>query len=222
MNKILIVNKLQSFLERNESFLNRVGFKIYTATSSLEAMQIHRAHRVKLIIAMLDMPVISGDMLCSLIRQDPVLKKVSILLICQPTPSQIERASTCGANAWICKPVQPGLLLQEVAKLIAIPTRIDHRANVHGIVRCKWFSGISQNISVSGILCETNVEIDPDELITSMSVSISSREIVTDAKVIRSVKLPNGLYNYGVQFIGLSPEHRKEIEALVEKNLKAA
>ncbi len=195
---------------------------MYTASSALEAIQIHRAHRVKLIIAMLDMPEISGDMLCSLIRQDPLLKNVSILLICQPTPSQIERASTCGANAWICKPLQPGLLLQEIGKLIAIPTRVDHRANVHGIVRCNWFSGISRNISVSGLLCETNVEIDPEELITSLSVSISSREIVTDAKVARSVKLPNGLYSYGVQFIGLTPEHRKEIEILVAQNLKAA
>jgi len=222
LNKILIVNNHSSFLERNEGLLNRVGFKIYTATSALEALQIHRAHRVKLIIAMLDMPVISGDMLCSLIRQDPELRKVSILLICQPSPGQLERASCCGANAWICKPLQPGVLLHEVGKLIAIPTRVDHRAGIHGIVRCKWFSGISRNISVSGVLCETDVEIDQEEIITDLSVSISSREIVADGKVARSVKLPNGLYNYGVQFIGLAPEHRKEIETLVALNLNTA
>jgi len=221
LHKILIVNNQPNFLERNEGLLNRIGFRIYTATSALEAMQIHRVHRVKLIIAMVDMPEMGGDVLCSLIRQDPELRKVSILLICQPTPGQLERASSCGANAWICKPLQPGLLLQEVGKLIAIPTRIDHRAGIHGIVRCKWFSGISRNISVSGILCETDVEIDPEEIITSMSVSLNSREIISDGKVARSVRLPNGLYNYGVQFIGLAPNHRKEIEALVALNLNA-
>lgn len=222
MNKILIVNNQPSFLERNEGLLNRIGFKIYTATSALEAMQIHKVHRVKLIIAMLDMPEMGGDMLCALIRQDPVMRKVSILLICQPTPGKIERASSCGANAWICKPLQPGMLLQEVGKLISIPTRIDHRAGIHGIVRCKWFSGISRNISVSGVLCETDVEIDPEEIITSMSVSISSSEIVTDGRVARSVRLPNGMYNYGVQFIGLTPEHRRGIETLVAQNLDKA
>jgi len=222
LHKILIVNNQPNFLERNEGLLNRIGFRIYTATSALEAMQIHRAHRVKLIIAMLDMPEMGGDLLCSLIRQDPVLRKVSILLICQPTSAQVERASSCGANAWICKPLQPGLLLQEVGKLISIPTRVDHRAGIHGIVRCKWFTGISRNISVSGILCETDVEIDPEELITSMSVSINSREIISDGKVARAVKLPNGMYNYGVQFVGLASDHRKEIEALVAQNLNAA
>jgi len=222
LHKILIVNNQPNFLERNEGLLNRIGFRIYTATSALEAMQIHRAHRVKLIIAMLDMPEMGGDVLCSLIRQDPLMRKVSILLICQPTSAQIERASSCGANAWICKPLQPGLLLQEVGKLIAIPTRVDHRAGIHGIVRCKWFSGVSRNISVSGVLCETDVEIDPEELITNMSVTLNSREIISDGKVARSVKLPNGLYNYGVQFIGLASDHRKEIEVLVAQNLNAA
>ena len=222
MHKILIVNNQPNFLERNEGLLNRIGFRIYTATSALEALQIHRRHRVKLIIAMLDMPEMGGDLLCSLIRQDPLLRKVSILLICQPTPGQIERASSCGANAWICKPLQPGLLLQEVGKMISIPTRTDHRASVHGVVRCKLFSGISRNISVSGVLCETDVEIDPEEIIIDLSVSINSREIVADGKVARSVKLPNGLYNYGVQFIGLAPDHRKEIETLIALNAAAA
>jgi CheY-like chemotaxis protein len=222
LDKILIVNNQPNFLERNEGLLNRTGCRIYTATSALEALQIHQAQRVQLIIAILDMPEMGGDVLCSMIRQDPLLKKVSMLLICQPTASQIERASRCGANAWICKPLQPGLLLQEVGKLISIPMRVDHRADIHGIVRCKLFAGISRNISVSGVLCETDVEIDPKEIITDLSVSICSREIVAEGKVARSVRLPTGLYNYGVQFIGLAPDQRKEIEALVAQNLKAA
>jgi CheY-like chemotaxis protein len=218
LKKILLVNNLPGFLERNTTLLNRIGFKIYTATTVLEAIRIHRAHKVNLIIAMLEMPETGGDRLCSLIRQDSELRKVSILLICQPTPGQIEKASQCGANAWICKPVQPGLLLQEVGKLIAIPTRLDHRTSIHGIVRCRWFSGISRNISVSGILCETDVQIDPEEVITDMSVFVRSREIIADGRVARAVNLQNGLYNYGVQFIGLAPEHRQEIATFIAHN----
>jgi CheY-like chemotaxis protein/uncharacterized protein YodC (DUF2158 family) len=220
LKKILLVNTLPTFLERNTSLLNRIGFRIYPATSAFEALQIHRTQRVDLIIALLDMPEMGGDMLCSMIRQDAVLRKVSILLICSPVPWQIEKASQCGANAWICKPVQPELLLQEVRKLIAIPKRLDHRASIHGIVRCKWFTGISRNISVSGVLCETGIAIDPDELITSMSVSIGSREIVADGKVVRRVSLPDGHYNYGVQFIGLASEYRKVMETFISQNLK--
>lgn len=221
LKKILLVNNLPTFLERNASLLDRIGFKLYTATSAREAMEIHREQRVDLIIAKLDMPDMEGDLLCSLIRQDVELRKVSIILICYPTPLQIEKASRCGANAWICRPVQPALLLQEVGKLIDIPTRMDHRARINGIVRSKWFSGTSSNISASGILFETDMVLDSDELILSMSFFIASREIFSDGKIVRSVSMPGGLYNYGVQFIGLAPEYRKEIESYVAQELKA-
>jgi CheY-like chemotaxis protein/uncharacterized protein YodC (DUF2158 family) len=219
LKKILLVNTLPTFLERNTTLLNRVGFRIYTASSAVEALQIHRTEQVDLIISLLDMPEMGGDKLCSLIRQDVVLRKVSFLLICSPFSWQIEKASHCGANAWICKPVQPELLLHEIRKLIAIPKRLDHRASIHGRVRCKWFSGISRNISVSGVLCETVMAIDPDELITDLSVSIGSREIVADGKVVRTVCLPDGQYNYGVQFIGLASDYRKVIETFISEKL---
>jgi len=63
--------------------------------------------------------------------------------------------------------------------------------------------------------------IDKDELITSMSVSIGSHEIIADGKVVRSVSMPEGQYNYGVQFIGLASEYRKGIETFILQNLKA-
>ena len=219
LKKILLVNNLPNFLERNASLLSRSGFKLYTATSAIEALEIHRAERVDVIIAMLDMPEMGGDMLCSLIRQDLDLRKVSILLICNPTPEQIEKAARCGANAWICRPVRPDLLLQEIGKLIDIPTRLDHRARIHGIVRSKWFSGTSRNISVSGILFETDKVLDSEAPITSMSFFIRSREIISDGTVVRSISMPGGLYSYGVKFIGLAPEYRKEIETFVNQNL---
>jgi len=220
--KILLVNNLQSFLERNYCLLDRAGFEVYTATSAVEALQIHREQKVNLIIAMLDMPQLGGDWLCSLIRQDSELCKVSIILVCYPAPKDIERASQSGANAWITKPVRPNVLLQEAGKLLSIPTRIDHRTSVHGIVNSRRFSGTLHNISVSGILCETDMLLNPDELITGMSIDIRMCEITAGGKVVRSANSSNGLYNYGVQFIDLAPGYRDEIANFVATNAKAA
>lgn len=221
MKKILLVNNLQRFLERNKSLLDREGFKIFTATSTIEALQIHTAEKVDLIVALLDMPEMGGDKLCSLIRQREELSNVSILLICYPGHGEVGKASSCGANALLIKPVRPDILLQEVARLLSVPTRLDHRAIVHGMVQSREFSGISRDISVSGILCETDTPLNPDELITNMSFIINSHEIVTDAKVVRSMSMPDGMYNYGVRFIGLKPEHTEEIEKFVATNSNA-
>jgi CheY-like chemotaxis protein len=212
MKKILLVSNLQSFLERNTCLLDRAGFKIYTTTSAIDALHIQRAQKIDLIIAILDMPEMGGDKMCSLIRQYEESCKVSIILVCYPVPNDIARASRCGANVWISKPVNPVVLLHEVGKLLTIPTRIDHRASVDGIMKSKLFSGILRNVSVSGILCETDMFLSPDELITDMSFVIGSREIIADGKVVRLVSKSDGMYNYGIQFFGLLPGYREEIE----------
>jgi CheY-like chemotaxis protein len=219
MKKILLVNNLQNFLERNKCLLDREGFKIFTATSAVEALQILSAQKVDLIVSVLDMPEMGGDTLCSLIRQRGELSSVSILLVCYPGHGEVERASSCGANAWLLKPVRPNLLLKEVGKLLNVPTRGDHRAIVHGTVQSREFSGISCDISVSGILCKTDMPLSPDEMITNMSFIINSHEIITDGKVVRSMSMPDGMYNHVVKFIGLAPEHSEEIEKYVATNL---
>jgi CheY-like chemotaxis protein len=171
---------------------------------------------------MLDLPDMEGDVLSSLIRRKGQLSKVSIILVCYPVPRDLERASRCGANAWVTKPIHPYNLLHEVGKLLNIPTRLNHRTNVNGIVHCLWFSGMLQNISVSGILCETDMLFDKDELIIGMSFVIGSHEIIADGKFVRSVNLPDGRYNYGVQFINIEPEYQEVIADFVETKLKTA
>jgi CheY-like chemotaxis protein len=211
MKKILLVSNSQGFLGRNNSLLDRAGYKVYTATSAEDALRIHRGQRVDLIVAMLDMPGMGGDKMCSLIRQDEELCKVSILLVCYEVPEDIEIASRCGANVLIAKPVHPVVLLQEVEKLLAIPKRVEHHTSVHGIVKSGIFSGILRNVSESGILCETDIYLHPHVLITNMSFVIGSREIITDGAVIRLESKSGDMYIYGIKFIGLSPEYREVI-----------
>jgi len=222
MKKILLVSNVHSFIERNSFLLDRAGFTIYTATSAIEALHIHRAQRVDLIIAALDMPEMGGDKLCSIIRQEGELCKVSIILACYPVPREVERASRCGANVWLPKPIHPYVLLQEVDKLITIPTRLDHRTSVQGVVHSTKFSAILRNISVSGILFETDILLNPDEFITNMSFVIGSREIIAEGNVVRSMDMLDGMYKYGVQFTALAPGHREEIAKFVESNSREA
>ena len=80
MKKLLIVGNIQQFMATEKNILNRADIKIFTAQSGEKALEIHRTERVDLIITELDMPGISGDKLCSLIRKDEELKHVSIII----------------------------------------------------------------------------------------------------------------------------------------------
>ena len=58
MKKILLVNSLIVFYEKNKGLLSRSDFQIFTAITGMEALRIHREERVDLIIAELNMPEI--------------------------------------------------------------------------------------------------------------------------------------------------------------------
>ena len=217
MKKILLVNSQEAFLDRNKSLLNRAGFRILTATSTSEAFQICREQQVHLIIAQLDLPPTGGDLFCSLIRQDSELRNVSIILVCYE--SEAELASNCGANAVVTKPIRPEQLLKLVGKFLGIRARRDYRAvfnaRVEGSRESLVFSGMTRNISASGMLCETTTLLDQGDLLTNLLFSVDGTQIVADGTVVWSASVEFGKRSYGVQFIDLAPELREQIEQFV-------
>jgi CheY-like chemotaxis protein len=219
MKKILLVYSLIVFCEKNRDLLNRSDFRIYTAISGKEALRIHRARRVDLIIADLDMPDMGGDELCSIIRSEEELRNVSVLLACRDTPEELERIAQCGANAWVTKPLQVGSFLERVARLLEISLRKDYRvllkAAVQGEKEDRSFFCTSYNISASGILIETGEILEQGARITITFFLPGARQIVAEGEAIRSVMLTEGCYHYGIRFVDLAAGFRQEIEQFV-------
>jgi CheY-like chemotaxis protein len=217
MKKILLVNNHDAFLDRNKTLLNRAGFLILTATSAIEALSICRAQALDLIIVQLAMPGMRGDLLCSLIRQDSELRNVSIILVCYE--SEAELASNSGANAVVTKPVRPELLLKTVEKFLGIRARREYRAEfkarVEGTRESMVFSGMTRNISASGLLCEAAMLLSRDDLLSNLLFFIDENRIVADGKVVWTANMPDAMYSYGVKFLNLAPEMRQIIEQFV-------
>ncbi len=224
MRKIIIVNSVHAFLERDKSILNRADFRIYTATSGEEALRVHREERASLIVADLDLPDMGGDRLCSLVRNESAIRNVSIVLVCHDVPEELERVSTCGANAWVTKPVRPEQLVESVGQLLAVSLRRGYRvllkARVNGARESVPFFCTSHNISVSGILLETEKPLEPGDCITCSFFLPGSQQIVVDGEVVRLEKKPDGLFHYGVRFIDLAPSFSEEIERFIAQAVK--
>lgn len=223
MKRILLVSNQEAFLVRNRTLLNRAGFVILTASSAEQALQTYRQQTVDLIISMLDLPHTGGDSLFTLIRQDKSLKQVPLILVCYET--DLERASHCGANAWVVRPVHPEQLLKQIGRFLDIPTRRDYRAifnaSVRGTSDSKVFSGMTRNISVSGIMCETATQLQLDDLISNLFLAIDSHPIIADGRVVWTESMPDGTNHYGVQFTELATGCREKIEQFVAAALPA-
>jgi two-component system chemotaxis response regulator CheY len=223
MKKILIVDKLNAAIEKKKSMLSRSDFTILTATSGEEAVRIHREEKADLILTELEMPVMSGDALCSRVRSDPELKKVSVIIICSNGESDIRRCQACGANAYVAKPVNPNELFQKVGELLNVPARLSMRLLIKVSVKGKFkgdpFFSSSKNISATGILLETDKTLEKGDSITC-SYFLGADQVESDGEVVRVVRRAQGRNDYGVKFTGMDASSKAKIEQYVKKLLK--
>lgn len=226
MRKILLVNASRYFIDNGTSLLDRRDFQVFMAPSVMQALQIHRRERVNLVVTDLHMPEMGGDILCNQIRQEPDVREVSTILICNDTPEDREKAIRCGANIVMKKPFSPRMLMEHVERLLAICIRRGYRvllrARVKGATDDGVFFCTSQNLSVSGILIETDRELKIGDILSCSFYLPGAAHIVSDGEVARVASNPDGKVHYGIRFIDLSTQHRQEIEAFVSDSIASA
>ena len=213
-------------MQQKNSFLQRADIKVFTAASNDEALKIHRRERVHLIITQLDMPGMASEKFCSLVREDPELRAVPIILICTNNSPEIELSSRCRANTVILRPINPALILAKAQELLDITWRENYRVlislSVDGNTKDMPFFCRSQNISTSGMLIETEKTIPHgDRVICSFFLPDSIRVQVT-GEVVRITHQAIGatIKQYGVKFLNLTREAKQALEDFVEKKAK--
>jgi two-component system chemotaxis response regulator CheY len=223
MKKIMVAQDINKILQQKNSFLQRADIKVFTAASNDEALKIHREERVHLIITQLDMPGMASEQFCSLVREDPELRAVSVIMICTNNRAEIEQSSRCRANAVILRPVNPALLLAKAQQLLDISWRETYRVllslTVDGNAKDTPFFCRSQNISTSGMLIETDKTLPHGDRVICSFFLPDSMRIQTAGEIVRIPQQATGstVKQYGVKFSNLTPEARQALEAFVEK-----
>lgn len=219
MKRILVIGDRQHQLEKGDNVLSRPYLEVFSATSSEEALKIHREQKMDLIIADLDMPGISGDELCSRIRKKKEWKDVSLILVCRNEEVTIERCKACGANAILTTPVDPNELVKKVIVLLRISERKGMRVltklAVDGGAENRFFLAHSQNISTTGILLFTDHVLKQGDTIT-LSFYLLSKHITVKGQIARVTKLKDGPFQYGVKFVSIDPQSKSMIERFIE------
>jgi CheY-like chemotaxis protein len=221
MKKILLVDDLKGLIDKEKSILDRTDFNIFTATSSDEALKIHKSIGMDLIVVDLDMPGTSGDELCTMIREDEEMKNVSIVVVCTNSKADMKRAEQCKANDCVTKPIRPVELLRKVSRLMDIQERKSYRVllkvTVKGSLNNASFFCTSQNISTTGILIETERTLEVGDNISCSFYLPNSGAVSLDGEVVRTSGNARDGFQYGVRYMIINPGHRVEIEKFIKK-----
>jgi DNA-binding NarL/FixJ family response regulator len=224
--KIITTRNIEAPLDRRESFLNRSDIRIFRAGSNEEALSIHRAEKADLIIANLDVNVMRGELFCATIRESQGLQRVSLIIMHAGAASDLLRIAHCRANAFVEQSADPAVLLDAVHQLMNIPVRETYRAPIAVRVECRSGTrhsmGYAENISVTGMLFDSEETLLKGDRIWCWFVLPDSTHVCTEAEIVRiadraSEHDPN---QYGVRFLDLASGCRSAIEAYVRKRLR--
>lgn len=93
--------------------------RIIEAVDGVDALKKLTTERVDLVITDINMPMMDGLKLISLIRGNARTKSVPIIIVTtEGAEEDRKRGLALGANAYVPKPIQPSELLKTVASLL--------------------------------------------------------------------------------------------------------
>src|SRR3954452_3259268 len=118
---VLIVDDNPQNVELLQAFLESLPVKLVTASDGVEALQKVAEHNPDLILLDIMMPHMSGFQVCKKLKGDPRTKDIQILMVTALNElGDIERATECGTDDFVSKPVNKFELLTRVKSLLRV------------------------------------------------------------------------------------------------------
>ena len=96
--------------------------QVIEAVDGVDALKILAGpEKIDLILTDINMPVMDGLKLVSLVRQNSELRNIPIIIITtEGAEEDRERGLALGANAYISKPIQSSHLIKTISELLAV------------------------------------------------------------------------------------------------------
>ena len=116
MPNLLVVEDSPTMRQLITFAMKRIsGAKVIEATDGVDALKKLSSEKVDLILADINMPVMDGLKLVSLVKNNQSYKDIPVIMITtEGAKEDKERALALGANAYLPKPIQT----QELIKLV--------------------------------------------------------------------------------------------------------
>jgi two-component system chemotaxis response regulator CheY len=120
--KVLVVEDSPTMRQLIVFALKRIrGFQIVEANDGVDGLKKLSAQKFDLILTDINMPIMDGLKLVSMVRNDPNYKETPIIVITtEGATEDRERALALGANEYITKPIQTIQILDTVKKLMNV------------------------------------------------------------------------------------------------------
>ena len=127
---ILVVDNVQANLDLARSIFEPSGYRVLLAGDVGTAMQMAKQIRPDIVLSDVNMPEGSGLELLLRIKSDAVLERVPVVLISATLPQETrdDLVVAAGATKFLRRPIDPGLLLNEIKSCLEASRRPEQPA----------------------------------------------------------------------------------------------
>lgn len=220
--RILVVDDLQVFLELEQRFLRNAGYDVDTASSGREALEKARTYRPQLILLDLYMPGMDGAECCKLIKNDPMLQDISVIIITSRGAEEDRiRCIEAGCDGYIKKIITHTELLAEVQRVLNAKIRSQSRRPISEQVSYAALDGPEQhgvglNVWAGGMFIETET---PPTVGTILRLEFNLPGISTHFRLSGEVVSTADMTNEGALTIGFDL-HFMDIDESASRQIK--
>jgi response regulator RpfG family c-di-GMP phosphodiesterase len=219
MKKILIMSSSASFIERNGALLRRSDFQIFNVSNAAAGIDVIESESIDLVLVDVHLDDMSGEDFCLKVSNRPCSARFVLVLVCSDNEHEMEHLKSCGADALLARPVKPLQLVKTVGQFLTVQLVRSRRVSLRVKVMSKKdlveFFCISHNISLTGMLIETEYFLEVGSTIICQFQIPGSIQVESEGEVVRSDRTMDGAHQYGIYFTTLSRTHRHEIDAYI-------
>lgn len=122
---LLMVDDQPVHLEYKRDLLEPAGYSVQTASDAASAWRCLQDHAVNLVLSDVVMPGIGGFALLQQVRADTRLAGMRFLFLTSTAHDDASKARglALGADAYLIRPIEPVMLLQEIRTALDLPGR---------------------------------------------------------------------------------------------------
>jgi DNA-binding NarL/FixJ family response regulator len=203
--------------------LDRQNLTVVQVSSYEEAVLYANAARVELIILGLEPTTMSLQQVIQRIRSHSSASKLaSLLVLAEPGhEDNARRLIGHGVNRVMLTVDSPKHIGLQVADLLNIPPRAMLRLSTRMLVEVEdGFAeamGAVVNISASGLLLETDADLEPGQhVIISIDIGPQIEPVAAKAEIVRKANPEReGIEGIGAQFLSFAGDSQKQLETVL-------
>jgi uncharacterized protein (TIGR02266 family) len=226
--RIVLTDDVELFLMMENTFFNREEFELISVRGGQELLKIARASGPVLIFMDMQMPDMSGDECCRIVKDDETSRHIPVIIV-SPTEGEevLERCRFAGCDDIVIKPINRQDFMCTSRKYLNITERAGKRFTIRMEVSFGDLSGTiyrdySIDLNAGGMflatdhLYQTGTMLHMDFILPGLGTQIRCpAEVawVNGPEVRKKPQLPNGM---GVRFMGLGVAELEAIRSCMD------